>query len=440
MFTISEFRAQNFRSLGDVHLQGLGNVVLLYGENNAGKSNVLRAVGAFLRVLDHMLDEVTSGQPLYWAEGAVPAHRFERKVAERLLGGHAEAQFKDGATSAELSGVLKVTPNGHGAAEVGFTLQLALRERSRDPNEDYPLDIRLLVSGSWPGVEKSAESIPASNPVLLALRTKLRKGWMRIGADRRYHEELLGATGSEEEEVPIQSNGEGLLTRLFRAYAGVDLDNLALFNDRFVPLLKGIFDIGTPRVAMRESTLALWIGRRAVQDYGSGAQQWALIAGMMTMSEASIVGLEEPEANLSFTAQKKVGEALVRAVLSPAVPHQMFITSHVPTMLDVANDSTCFELVRGAEGTLAVRYENSKELRQKRFAQGPPGEAKPGSMRIYAGNVVWLPPDIAEHMGASVGSFVYPLLGPPGEIKLLGEERYYSILAESPEPSKGDSR
>lgn len=438
MFTISEFRAQNFRSLGDVHLQGLSKVVLLYGENNAGKSNVLRAVGAFLRLLDRMLNVEALGQSLYLAEREAPIHRFERKVAGELLGGHVEAQFKDGTTSAELSGVLKVAPNGHGTAEVGFTLRLTLRERSRDPDEDYPLDVKLLVSGAWPGVEQGAESIPASSPVLRALRTKLRKGWMRIGADRRYHEELLGATGREE-EVAIQSNGEGLLTRLFRAYAGVDLDKLALFNDRFVPMLKRIFDVGMPRAAMREPALALWLGNRAVQDYGSGVQQWALIAGMMAMSEASIVGLEEPEANLSFTLQKEIGEALVQAVLSHAAPHQMFITSHVPTMLDVANDSTCFLLAQGVEGTSAVRYENSKALRQKLFEQGPPGEAKPGSMRIYAGNVVWLPPDIAEHMGASVGSFVYPLLGPPGEIKLLGEERYYGILAEPPDPSEAGS-
>ncbi len=59
-------------------------------------------------------------------------------------------------------------------------------------------------------------------------------------------------------------------------------------------------------------------------------------------------------------------------------------------------------------------------------------EVLSGSMRVYerAGcHGVWIPPEILAHMGAEKGELLYPLLGPSGEIRLLGEKRYHSILA-----------
>ena len=63
----------------------------------------------------------------------------------------------------------------------------------------------------------------------------------------------------------------------------------------------------------------------------------------------------------------------------------------------------------------------------------PVVEVRAGSMRVYEHNGchgVWLPPDILEHMGAKTGEFLYPLLGPKGEIRLLGENRYQELLKE----------
>src|SRR5438132_8906359 len=49
---IDEFTIQAFRGLRDVKLEGLGQVNLLVGENNSGKTSVLEAFSLFCNPLD----------------------------------------------------------------------------------------------------------------------------------------------------------------------------------------------------------------------------------------------------------------------------------------------------------------------------------------------------------------------------------------------------
>ncbi|HCK82280.1 MAG TPA: hypothetical protein PK880_10615 [Candidatus Competibacter sp.] len=48
---LTSFAARNFRSLRDVTVSDLPPVVLLYGENDTGKSNFIQAVGIWLRIV-----------------------------------------------------------------------------------------------------------------------------------------------------------------------------------------------------------------------------------------------------------------------------------------------------------------------------------------------------------------------------------------------------
>ena len=48
---LTSFAARDFRSLRDVQVEDLPPVVLLYGENDTGKSNLIQVVGVWLRIV-----------------------------------------------------------------------------------------------------------------------------------------------------------------------------------------------------------------------------------------------------------------------------------------------------------------------------------------------------------------------------------------------------
>lgn len=68
-----------------------------------------------------------------------------------------------------------------------------------------------------------------------------------------------------------------------------------------------------------------------IEQMGSGVQQLVLMAGLIALSRADIIAIEEPEMNLSWPTQKKlrfIFKEMVEKRETP--PSQMFISSHSP--------------------------------------------------------------------------------------------------------------
>lgn len=87
MFRIRAFSARNFRSLRQVELgnvsaepgpKDLPPVVLLYGQNGAGKSNVIDAIATFVAIL-RTLSQVEGGSMLWEHQ---PGDEFELRREE----------------------------------------------------------------------------------------------------------------------------------------------------------------------------------------------------------------------------------------------------------------------------------------------------------------------------------------------------------------------
>jgi len=70
--------------------------------------------------------------------------------------------------------------------------------------------------------------------------------------------------------------------------------------------------------------------RMPVRLLGTGIQQLVVLLGSLVTNGAQIVGVEEPEANLSFALQLRLREVLRELVHDPRGPSQLFLTSHSP--------------------------------------------------------------------------------------------------------------
>jgi hypothetical protein len=432
MIRLTRFHAENFRSLVNIRLDDLPEVVLLYGENDVGKSNILRAVGAWLKLAAHVL-YMTSDALRVDDEGRA-TFLLDRRTAGRVLGRPVSSQFCYEQVTMKLSGGLQVSSLDF---ELGFTIELLDDADPKDP-EVAAAVVKVTLQGvEWPGIGPLRAAIPASDPSLIALRAALSDPWLWISSERRFHAELAqespGETVPETDDGGDQTpapNGRGLLRGLFRAHVGTDRALRRAFEQRFVSMLAdGPFRLDTPRPVLDElGWLDLWVGDRSIREHGSGPRQWALITGMMAMSGAGIIGLEEPEANLSWDARIKIARRLVAEVRAPqAAPYQMFITSHDGTMYEASGGKGWY-LVTIADGATQVTPREGPKGLDALVPVSQIPTAPTGSMRLYPGGVVALPDDLVRHLGAEVGSFLYPLLGDPGEIRLVGEDRFEELV------------
>jgi hypothetical protein len=200
MIRLTRFHAVNFRSLGDVRLDALPEVVLLYEENDVGKSNILRAVGAWLKLVAFMLH--WSSERGNSERGRADALRVDpedgtskfhlvRESAESVVGRPVQAQFHHEQTRMQLAGRLRVSLPGAGAGatfEFEFSFQLTLVNAAAASDE---MAVAVTLDRvEWPGSGPLRDAIPASDPALIALRAALSDPWLWISSERRFHPEL----------------------------------------------------------------------------------------------------------------------------------------------------------------------------------------------------------------------------------------------------------
>jgi hypothetical protein len=173
--------------------------------------------------------------------------------------------------------------------------------------------------------------------------------------------------------------------------------------------------------------LGLLVGDRPIEHRGSGPQQWALIAGLLTLSRAPIAGLEEPEAHLSLNAQARIAEALRTLVTDPSrPPFQLFVSSHSDVMLDLLQGTEPFfetTLVDGA--TRILRSQDSARI----FARFQKPQLEDGRCRRLLGaNHVRLSDEAVRHLKARSGDKLFEELRDDGSLGLVtieGMDEYF---------------
>jgi uncharacterized cupin superfamily protein len=168
-------------------------------------------------------------------------------------------------------------------------------------------------------------------------------------------------------------------------------------------------------------------------DMGTGVQQLVAILGHLLATDAKIVGIEEPELNLSYDLQKVLLGLLERIVADEAGPAQLFITSHSPvfargrshyfvSMTDHETHVEKREAHRRYWDTWGFEPIDRDELRE---------EAKELSTAVSARGEVRLPERVQADLGLSQGAYVLFPKGADGQWRVLRE-------GETVEPGEAD--
>jgi hypothetical protein len=178
-----------------------------------------------------------------------------------------------------------------------------------------------------------------------------------------------------------------------------------------------------------------------IEDRGSGVQQWALIAGLIAMSEAWVIGIEEPEAHLSWDTQIEVNQALLALVKSEAAPSQFFLSSHSPLSYEAGLSSIWFDVGQDASGTTVARRDDKDQLRSL-FPNLP--SLTPQVLRLLPSDLVRLPETAVGHLGIQRGDLLFCALEDnPRSVSLVSSQemdQYLSAEADEEETNVDTSR
>ncbi|MGH8550290.1 MAG: hypothetical protein ACRERU_17150, partial [Methylococcales bacterium] len=253
---LTKFHAHDFRSLHEVELDDLPPVVLLYGENDTGKSNLIQAIGVWLKIIQSLAKSTPEELPrvdldvdLFEGHG----DDWEPEDWIKILGERPDELFRYGSNRFDLEGEFALNRSNGDDHRYRFKLQVA---RSYGGKIHYK-----VLTALWSGLRKDAP-LPTSDPEAKELRAALSNPWQQIGAERRFAEEQLPVGASDDWGTAIDPSGRGLKLRLFRAAHGFEAERRELFRKRFAPLLaKQPFPLTEPSpVVSSDGKIGLLVG------------------------------------------------------------------------------------------------------------------------------------------------------------------------------------
>ena len=416
MMRITSFAARNYRSLFDVHMEKIPSLVLLYGDNDAGKSNLIEAIGSWIWALQELCaaapghrgnERLYQGHEDFWSEG----------TAKRLLGERYLELFTHEKSQLELEGTLRIHEGSRPSEKQEYSFGLRL---SREAEAAIKCTVLCAI---WPGgrrVEKRSE-MPQEH--LDMLRRALRHPWQRVAASRELNrDEMLPVRTAADQDTRLDPTGSNLKLRLFLAANAIDPELRRVYRDGFLPLVQnGPFRLPEASSAMDYGgRIELLLGDHAADQHGSGPQQWLLIAGLLAMSHAPVAAIEEPEAHMSWEAQGKLARTLKELIeIAGRSPNQLFLSTHSVRMVTGIGDPIWYSVTGRNAGTEVRRVTGLQELLAKFWKPDTP--IPDSSMRVFAGGILRLPDEIMQHLDAEPGSLVFKKLEADGSVRLMGE-------------------
>jgi len=316
---LRSFEVRGFKNFVQaVKLVDLGQVNVIHGANNVGKSNLLEAMSLYFRLLD------------IEADGWLPLSR-DRRLRDREL-------EEIGFARAEIFNLEHPQP-----IEMSATLETDKEELDRAGiKELLPSDtVRVDVQLTWMGTDVSyqvrrfqfADGTDAASVQQSAEKKAFVLRFARflttnffVKTEETYRFALISAP-----RPPV----DDLALALYDAKEASDLE-MALRWDRFLKVMtafddilgEGSFVVTYDRKASRAN---LMTARIPLHLLGSGVQQIVSVIGRLLMTHATLVAIEEPEINLRYTLQERLRDVFRSKIVGvPGAPTQLFLTSHSP--------------------------------------------------------------------------------------------------------------
>ena len=314
---IKELQIRNFRSLKDVTTPSLSRAVVFHGDNNAGKSNLILALRS---IFSPKVERTGARVPADAEKEAQPPGRFTP------FWNGAIADFSDSFYMGSTDGI-------------EFHVRLAVpRERFADLPE-YDLMKGFEEEGHDFRVKLDGEIGRSGNEGVMTLRfctvnNKVifrREGqnvkWFpslastqQIASGRRLAEGILNSFTDSVYIVPAdrylsseqsQSDIPSLDSRNFKNWLhgkSLSRNGFDIYENVRKRLNAPPFRYGELSFVREEGVLDIMVDdgcglRMPVASKGSGVQQILVLLGYILSSRASVIAIEEPELNLSFSNQ-----------------------------------------------------------------------------------------------------------------------------------------
>jgi len=410
---IHRLRIQGYKSLQDVELRGLSRLVLLFGPNSAGKSNLLDA----LDLLSHLVREDTLGAAFQRHRG----NRLERPLPVRwfFYGARDEEPERDMAfeldfelqpriiedlnrdlEEREVSEELKRPYTRVTQRRLRYELELRYEAESRalqvtheslvplrrdgEPNETIVPYIKHEAGQPQISVKLERQAHPriydlprgrtllsevgdsVNHPHLVATSQELRS--LRV-----YYVEpaRMRSAVSDIEATDPGPHGEQLASffHWLQRKHPIAYRNLVHNLGRLVPGLEGL--------EVREGAegfLELWVAERERGEFpasliSEGTLRLLCLLGIAaTPRPPAIVGYEEPENGVNPARLSEMLSILENAAVS-ATGTQFFLTTHAPEVIDFFETATRILCRHSVGGSEFVPYEDLPLFRSQELEE-----------------------------------------------------------------------
>ncbi len=329
---LSSFEVSGFKNFVEpIKVEGLGTFVVLHGDNNVGKSNLLKAIQLFVTLLAAWRGDnrgLPAATPYEMTDAELK--RWTRQDRSELfpLGVEAPEPMRLAgefhSTREELDAAGIEAPDS--AVRVRIALEFAWRPERQSTQLRFTSFC--LANGldltTNPERPESRFAGPLSG---FFARPRFDKAVPTIGSVHRVQskrtdqatltrlaETLHAARDSEDRTVAVRWERFEEAMRRFSSMLG---------DGRFVP----IWPQGKAALLMFQTDRA----RIPLYLLGSGVQQVVSVMTDLLCSGAAIVAIEEPEVHLRTDAQELLREILRDLPGNEGSPSQIFVSSHAPT-------------------------------------------------------------------------------------------------------------
>jgi energy-coupling factor transporter ATP-binding protein EcfA2 len=351
---IQQIVVSNYRSLKDVTIGDLSKVVVLYGENNSGKSNVLSFLEQLFkrkRAVETVTVESTSQElPTrvgdFWQgfsdnfadnfyentdEPIAFAIHIELRLDEIKSFGEFPEEFLHQLVKQQGKNhlILKGRFNRSGDASAQIEL-LSVELNKKSFYELAPSKQPVHLKGFPLKKQNSAFDGASKLDIFERMMGAFNDAFLRVSPDRFISSERELTRG---EVAPLAHSS--FKNWLFQM--SMNRENERTFRDILGVFENAPFSHGRVTLARTDPDLIdifveeinrskLPIGRK-----GSGIQQILMILSFVSMSQARFLGIEEPEINLSPKSQMAIFDNLFKLVQAADAPlQQVIMTTHSP--------------------------------------------------------------------------------------------------------------